>query len=380
MKILERLPVSAVVLVVAAVAAGCQAGPAASAPSGTQPIEASPGASRPTGTATATGAPAGTPVASLFRVEVAAEPLLVPADGPAGSAYVMPAAGTRAQDGTLVLVIVWFHAGDERPTVALATSADGTTWDVGTTHVLGELAIGHDNPGPIPAAIVELDDGSWQMYGWASANASGTAFLTWRTSAPALGGPWALDGEELLAPGPAGDWDSFYVSAGSVLRTDDGFAMWFEGEPPGSSSRGDIGLATSTDGLAWTKLDDPGTTSAPFAASDPVITTGVCGPATSIAVEQPQVERIGEGYVALFGGFGPGNEWMDVFGAVSDDGRTWRCGGSEPLLAGSALADGEGIHSIASIALGDGRIGLIAESLITDHSELWWATVSPAEE
>ncbi len=292
----------------------------------------------------------------------------------------MPAAGTRAADGTLVLVTVWFGAGNEPPAITISTSADGTTWDVGMDHILQGLAIGFDDPGPIPSAIVQLEDGSWQLYGWASANATGSAFLTWRTSAPSLDGPWVLDGDGLLEAGPALDWDSFQAAAGSVLRTDDGYAMWFEGELPGSSVRGDIGLATSADGLAWTKQDDPATTTAPFAASDPVLSPGTCGTATATAVEQPQVERVGDGYVGLFGGFGQSGGAMDIFGAVSDDGRTWKCGTPEAIVPSSALGAGEGIHTIATIPLADGRVGLIAERIVTDHSELWWADVTVAGE
>ena len=362
----------------------CQPGPSASpAPVSVAPTEgaaASPTTGSSPAASTAPTAPVVSTGPSPFTVSLAAAPFLRPGDGPAGSAWVMPAAGTRARDGTLVLVIVWFDAGNEPPKVTISTSADGTTWNVGTTHIFEGLEIGFDDPGPIPSAIVQLDDGSWLLYGWASANAGGSDFITWRTSAPGLDGPWTLDGTELLAPGPAGDWDSFMVGAGSVLRSDTGYSMWFEGEPPGSSSRGDIGLATSADGLAWTKRDDPATTDAPLAASDPVIRTGICGPATSVAVEQPQVEQIGERMVALFAGLGPSTELTDVFGAVSEDGATWRCGSIEPVVQSSDLGEGGGIHTIATIPLADGSIGLIAESIVTDHSELWWATVTVAAE
>ncbi len=365
-------------LVVAGLLAGvvsaCQS-PAASPGIGSPEITApaSSGASPAAATV-----PPGTPVASLLTAEVRPEPFLGPADGPEGSRYVMPAAGARAADGTLVLVTVWFGAGNEPPTITISTSTDGTTWEVGKDHILEGLEIGFDDPGPIPTAIVELEDGSWQLYGWASANATGSAFLTWRTSAPSLGGPWVLDSDALLEAGPALDWDSFQAGAGSVLRTDDGFAMWFEGEPPGSSVRGGIGLATSADGLTWTKHDDPTTTAAPFVASDPVIPAGTCGTATATAIEQPQVEHVGDGYVGLFGGFGPSGNDMDVFGAVSDDGRTWRCGTPEAIVQSSALGEGGGIHTIATIPLADGRIGLITETIVTDRSELWWADVTVA--
>ena len=373
----NRSTLSAAVL--ALTIGACQPAPATSpapaSPTPTQGAVASPSAGSP--------APSPAPVVSTgpspFTVELASEPFLLPEEGPAGSVWVMPSAGARAADGMLVLVIVWFVT-DELPKVTISTSTDGTTWDVGKSHIFEGLEIGFNDPGPIPSAIVQLDDGTWQLYGWASANAGGSAFITWRTSAPALTGPWSLDGTDLLGAGPAGDWDSFMVGAGSVLRTDAGFSMWFEGEPPGSSTRGDIGLATSTDGLTWAKRDDPATSGARFSASDPVIQAGICGPATAVAVEQPQVDRVGDRYVGLFGGFGPASGQMDVFGAVSDDGQAWRCGSTEALMKSSDLGSGEGIHTIATIPLADGRIGLIAESILTDHSELWWATVSVAED
>lgn len=377
----RRPPGLFAILALVGVLAACQAAPAATptaspASPGTAAGSSATGASP----AAATAIPAASPAAQLFDVEVADTPFLVPADGPEGSRWPMPAAGTRAADGTLVLVVVWFADGGSPPRTTIATSVDRTAWDVGTEHVFGDLEIGAPDPGPIPGAIVQLADGTWQIYGWVATNSSGTAFSSWRTSAPSLAGPWALDGIELLPSAPAGDWDSYMTAPGSVLPTEDGFAMWYEGEPPGSSNRGDIGLAASTDGLGWTKHDDAATTAAPFAASDPVIRTGICGDSTAVAVEQPQVERAGDGFVALFGGYGAEPQTMGVFGAVSDDGRTWRCGGAEPLLSGSALAGGEGIHTIASLPLGDGRIGLVAESLSSDHSELWWATVTVKEE
>jgi hypothetical protein len=226
--------------------------PGTSIPDGSDPPAGTPaGSAAPSGPGSS-APPAGSPIASLLTAEIGNAAFILPADGPDGSAYVMPAAGTRAADGTLVLVIVWFGVVNTPPTITVATSADGATWDVGTDPILEGLDIGFSDPGPIPSAIVQLEDGSWQLYGWASANASGTAFLTWRSSAPSLDGPWVLDGDALLHAGPALDWDSFMTAPGSLLLADDGFSMWFEGEPPGSSIRGEIGLATSADGLTWT--------------------------------------------------------------------------------------------------------------------------------
>jgi hypothetical protein len=354
---------------------GCQPAPT------TTPTSPSPASTQGAATSRGTSSPPSAPAfPSLFSIEVGDAPFLGPADGPDGSLWVMPAAGTRDQDGNLVLVIVWFDDGSSAPRITISTSADGATWDVGTTEIFAGLAIGAPDPGPIPAAIVQLDDGSWQIYGWSASDSSGSAFWSWRTSARSLDGPWKLDAEEILEPGPAGDWDAQMAAAASVLRTGDGFAMWYEGEPPGSSNRGDIGFAASTDGLSWSKADDPATAEPPFASSDPVLPTSICGPSTSVAVEQAQVEHAGDGYVALFGGFAAPDSMMAIHGAVGDDGRAWRCGTPEPLLTGDMLGGGDGIHTIATVPLEDGRIGLIAESLVTDHSELWWADVTVAAE
>jgi hypothetical protein len=372
-------------LVVAMVlVAGCQASPSTAPVGGPS---ASPGATTTAGASSAVAATpgptaggfAGTPIPSLVSLELAANgPILRTADGPEGSLYALPAAGARDRDGTIVLAIVWFRADDALPMTTIARSADGVAWEVGTNDILAGLGIGNPNPGPIPSALVQLDDGTWQMFGWAAANAGGTSFLTWRTSAPDLDGPWAVDAIDLLDAGPGGAWDSYAVAAGSVQRVGGEYLLWYEGEPPGSSIRGDIGLAASPDGLAWTKFDDPATVDPPFAESDPVIATGICGPGTAVAVEQPQVERVGDRFVALFGGFGAGQEWLGVWAAVSADGRTWQCATPKPLITDADISGSQGIHTMASVPLADGRIGLVMESLLADRSELWWATVQLA--
>ena len=64
--------------------------------------------------------------------------------------------------------------------------------------------------------------------------------------------------------------------------------LWYEGYPeqPGPES---IGLATSSDGVTFTK------------DADPVIPAGACGTAPDAAVFQPNVLVTDAGYVMLFG-------------------------------------------------------------------------------
>jgi hypothetical protein len=289
-------------------------------------------------------------------------PIIEAGDGPEGYFYALPAAAARDRDGGYVLFIVWFGTGETDVMITVNRSTDGRTWDVGRTPAFS-LDIGSADPGPIPAAALQLDDGSWWLYGWSAEDDAGSAFSTWRASAPQPEGPWVLDEASVLEPGPAGSWDSLMAAVGSVARSSEVYLLWYDGETPGSEVRGDIGLATSSDGLAWEKVDDP------------VIPRGICGNQTGVAIEQAQVEATADGYLAVFGGFGAARSDMDLYGAVSADGRSWRCGTPEPLLRTADIPGSEGIHTLASMPLGDGRIGLVIESLRGGRSELWWATV-----
>ena len=117
-------------------------------------------------------------------------------------------------------------------------------------------------PRPDPRWLVQLDNG-WQLYGWAAEATGPDYWSSWRASAPDLDGPWTLDnGRVPRAQGGPGTWDSQTAAIGAVLQTDDEFLAWYEGQPPGSNLRGDLGLATSADGLSWRKYDDPTTTAA----------------------------------------------------------------------------------------------------------------------
>jgi hypothetical protein len=133
-----------------------------------------------------------------------AGPIITPEDGPDWARYSLPAAATRARDGTYVLVIVWFGESDDQPpAITVATSSDTRAWNVRTEPILDHVGVGSARPGPIPAALVQLDHG-WQMYGWAADATQPTYFASWRASAPDLDGPWTLDQDRILAPGRPG--------------------------------------------------------------------------------------------------------------------------------------------------------------------------------
>ena len=83
-------------------------------------------------------------------------------------------------------------------------------------------------------------------------------------------GPWVIADEVLLARGAEGEWDSEQVSYPEVIQTEDGYVMYYSGFAPRSGGIA-IGMATSEDGVNWVQYDDPETTEAPYADSDPII-------------------------------------------------------------------------------------------------------------
>jgi hypothetical protein len=58
----------------------------------------------------------------------------------------------------------------------------------------------------------------------------------------------------VLGPGPSGNFDSTNVSFPSVIRTAAGYLMWYTG---GDGSTFSIGLATSSDGVTWSRVPGP---------------------------------------------------------------------------------------------------------------------------
>lgn len=363
---------------IAALLAGCQA-----APSGSAALPASGAATSPIGPAASqTSVPKPTlDMGPAVRLTLdTSGPIVASTDGIAGHPYANPAAAARDRNGGYVLFIVWFGDAPDDQVVTVARSTDGHAWRLGKTPIYTDLGmhLAHPGPGPIPAAAVQLDDGSWQLYGWAAHAETPQSFSSWRASAPKPEGPWTLDAPVVLSPGPSSAWDGQTAAVGAVQHMAAGYAMWYEGQGPGSGVRGDIGYATSADGLTWRKLDDPTTTNTPLGASDPVIHRGVCGPGTLLAVYQPEVQAAPGGFLGAVGAYGSTGSDFAVYGLTSPDGKTWRCGSTSPILKTADIPGSQGIHTLASMSRDDGTVALLVESLGDKHSDIWLATLAVA--
>lgn len=57
----------------------------------------------------------------------------------------------------------------------------------------------------------------------------------------------------LLPTGNTADWDGFFSTSASVLKTQDMYHMWYSGSPVGGDNIKGIGYASSTDGINWVR-------------------------------------------------------------------------------------------------------------------------------
>jgi predicted GH43/DUF377 family glycosyl hydrolase len=223
--------------------------------------------------------------------------------------------------------------------VGYATSPDGFSWTrqvsepvLSATEMSGTNLLG-DNFF-VTSALVE-PDGTWILYFY---TLGAGAFMgpggIGRATASAPTGPWTVDPEPLLSPGPDGAWDSVHVSGPNVLKSDDQYLMYYDGLGNGYTSM--IGLATSPDGVDWTKYNDLVTEDTAFVESDPVLKTSDSGWDARRVID-PNVIETADGFEMIYlattgsGKFAPGDF---AFGAAtSPDGIEWTRSELNPLLS-----------------------------------------------
>lgn len=229
--------------------------------------------------------------------------------------------------------------------IAYSTSPDGYTWtrvqeDPVFRVVRGD---GLDYVGLTllaSDALVE-EDGTWVLYfyTWDQPTWPTSTSSIGRATAPDPLGPWTADPEPVLTPGTGDAWDNLAVRAPSVLRTGDEYVMYYAGY---TSQQGMIGMATSPDGVQWTRYDDPATTEEPFAASDPIFEPGSDGDWDGGNVFHPRVVQAADGYAMVYSAAPRLNATSTLGYAVSRDGLDWQRA-PQPILDFSMVPGGRAI-------------------------------------
>jgi predicted GH43/DUF377 family glycosyl hydrolase len=155
-----------------------------------------------------------------------------------------------------------------------------------------------------------------------------------------------------------------------VLKTEDGYVMFYTGY---TRQQGMIGMATSPDGITWTKYDDPATTEAPFAESDPVFLPAEDDAWDNRQVLQPRVVSSPDGFVMLYSAGTAVNGSAAKLGyAVSPDGLDWERV-TEPIFDFRRVSGGRAIW-FTEFLYHDGSYYLLFELGTGGNTEIYLAT------
>lgn len=244
--------------------------------------------------------------------------------------------------------------------IGYLTSEDGVTWtEMSEEPVLYTDDVAFAEVAALASSAFVEPDGTWVLY-----------FYTWNTfsiSEAEIGratatdplGPWTVDPEPVLSHGAVGEWDSAAVDTPSVIRTDDGYLMYYAGLSEGGRA---IGVATSEDGITWTK------------GAEPVLTSQW----EDYAAHQPRVERIEDGYVMFFR-LAPlptatalrGQMGLGI--ATSADGMNWTIETPESFWGRDSIPGARGFWFTAT-AYHDDTFYLYIEGGVGNNTDIFVAT------
>jgi hypothetical protein len=264
--------------------------------------------------------------------------------------------------------------------IGYATSADGFVWQKHPSNpILVANGTGFD-AATVSWPAVLVDGDTWVLYFSGQDRIAGT-ILIGRATALDPSGPWTKDEDPVLLIGQAGTWDHGGVYPISVLSTDAGYRMYYAGGAIWAENQTMIGLATSSDGITWTKYDDPTTTDPAFAESDPVLGTGFDGWETR-NIWGGDVRQTEDGWEMFYSERDQPEEKYSINCATSDDGIHWvKCAGNplvspedDPFLVASLFADSVVVSGSTYMLYYDyhwtlGRIGGISVAIGTTSGE-----------
>ncbi len=131
--------------------------------------------------------------------------------------------------------------------IGRATSPDGTTWTKAAANPLIDTGSWNPNGSEMGRMLVEND--TYKMW-FAGTTAAGLAGFGYAESADGVN--WNVSPlNPVLRPGTAGAWDENMDEIVAIRHDGSLYKMWYEGYATGGPTQ--LGYATSPDGLVWTK-------------------------------------------------------------------------------------------------------------------------------
>ena len=214
--------------------------------------------------------------------------------------------------------IVWESANTS---IGYAWSLDGIEW---TRHPSNPVLVPINGWYLFGCAVIK-DEAIYKMWYGRAINPGAPSFkIGYATSDDGIN--WTKHSSSVLTVGSNHEWDDSNITPQTVIKEGDEYKMWYWAAQPGfpfQESMPQTGMATSPDGINWTKYDDPATTEAPFAYSDPVLKVGNDGAWDIHRAISPMVRKKTWGYEMWYVGatWAAGNH--DIGYAHSNDGIHW---------------------------------------------------------
>jgi hypothetical protein len=212
---------------------------------------------------------------------------------------------------------MWCSAGSEinGESIGYADSPDGLVWSLSSSNpLLAKGSLDSWEGGGVAHPTVLATAGGFQMW-YVGLDVLGRGAIGYASSSDGL--TWQKHGgNPVLSPGV---YDRSSIGFPTVVQ--DGpndYKMWY-------SSSNNIWLATSSDGLSWTK---------PF--TTPVLAKGSSGAWDDFSVYAPHVVAGSSGYEMWYAGEAATTRMPQIGYAWSDDGVTWTKSPANPVLTGDS--------------------------------------------
>jgi len=173
-----------------------------------------------------------------------------------GDNFINPGAVIE-RDGVLHMFPNSFSAWPGRMLIPHLTSTDGgVTWTLDTkSKPIDSTGLKLADPGIDVSTGFVTEDGTWVLI-YESVSTSSPWVLA-RASAPSPDGPWTVEDTPVLEPGAAGSFDHGGIQWPWVIRIGDRWVMYYAGVDAPQGGTGSIGVAFSSDGKTWTKGEAP---------------------------------------------------------------------------------------------------------------------------